>query len=107
MASTWCPDFASRPATRPPTPPIPSTACFIGPIFRWPALDPLPPSHEWPSYRETEYFSPFLGGTELPLILQDGMVKNIPFLDTMAIHVKAACVLMLGREQPVRLTTRF
>jgi aspartate racemase len=43
-----------------------------------------------------------LGGTELPLILQDGMVKNIPFLDTTAIHVKAAVDLMLASEKSVR-----
>ena len=43
-----------------------------------------------------------LGGTELPLILQDGMVKNIRFLDTTAIHVKAAVDLMLASEKSVR-----
>ena len=31
-----------------------------------------------------------LGGTELPLILKDGIYRNIPFLDTTRIHVKAA-----------------
>ena len=35
-----------------------------------------------------------LGGTELPLILRDGMAK-VPFLDTTAIHVKAAVARML------------
>lgn len=43
-----------------------------------------------------------LGGTELPLILHDGMVENIPFLDTTAIHVKAAVDLMLAGEESVR-----
>jgi aspartate/glutamate racemase len=30
------------------------------------------------------------------------MVKNIPFLDTTAIHVKAAVDLMLASEKSVR-----
>jgi aspartate racemase len=43
-----------------------------------------------------------LGGTELPLILQDGMVKNIPFLDTAAIHVKAAAGSNASQRKSVR-----
>jgi len=36
-----------------------------------------------------------LGGTELPLILKDGMSDRVPFLDTTEIHVKAAVARML------------
>ncbi len=38
-----------------------------------------------------------LGGTELPLILQDKSYKGIPFLDTTRIHVKQAVAQMLSR----------
>jgi aspartate racemase len=52
-------------------------------------------------HRQTRIDGLILGGTELPLILQDGMVKDIPFLDTTAIHVKAAVELMLADEKSV------
>jgi aspartate racemase len=37
-----------------------------------------------------------LGGTELPLILRDGAIPGLPFLDTTAIHVKSIVAEMLG-----------
>ena len=37
-----------------------------------------------------------LGGTELPLILQDGMYMGIPFLDTTQIHVKRIVEVLLS-----------
>jgi aspartate racemase len=37
-----------------------------------------------------------LGGTELPLILQDDAGRGIPFLDTTRIHVDAALNMMLS-----------
>lgn len=37
-----------------------------------------------------------LGGTELPLILEDGAHKGIPFLDTTKIHVKYAVKELLS-----------
>jgi len=36
-----------------------------------------------------------LGGTELPLILRDATPRDIPFLDTTQIHVRAAVAQML------------
>jgi len=36
-----------------------------------------------------------LGGTELPLILKDGIYRNIPFLDTTSIHVRAGIAQLL------------
>jgi len=36
-----------------------------------------------------------LGGTELPLILRDAASRDIPFLDTTQIHVRAAVARML------------
>lgn len=37
-----------------------------------------------------------LGGTELPLILHDGMAEGVPFLDTTEIHVRAAIAQLLA-----------
>ena len=37
-----------------------------------------------------------LGGTELSLILGDGTVTDIPFLDTTQIHVKAIVAQLLS-----------
>jgi aspartate racemase len=37
-----------------------------------------------------------LGGTELPLILKDGDIQNLPFLDTTKIHVNAVIDYILG-----------
>jgi aspartate racemase len=37
-----------------------------------------------------------LGGTELPLILRTAQTKDVPFLDTTQIHVKAAVAELLS-----------
>jgi aspartate racemase len=37
-----------------------------------------------------------LGGTELPLILQDATVRGLPVLDTTRIHVKAIVTRLLS-----------
>lgn len=46
--------------------------------------------------REDGIEAMILGGTELPLILRPGMDEDIPFLDTMQIHVEAAVERMLA-----------
>jgi len=40
-------------------------------------------------YKEEGIAALILGGTELPLILQDGMIAGLPLLDTTQIHVQA------------------
>ncbi len=40
-----------------------------------------------------------LGGTELPLILKEGMIAGFPFLDTTEIHVRAAITEILGETE--------
>jgi aspartate racemase len=39
-----------------------------------------------------------LGGTELPLILNDGAHNGVPFLDTTTIHVKRIVTELLADE---------
>jgi aspartate racemase len=41
-----------------------------------------------------------LGGTELSLILSDGMLREVSFLDTTSIHVNAA-VTHMAAESPI------
>lgn len=43
-----------------------------------------------------------LGGTELSLILSDGMLSEVPFLDTTSIHVNAAVTQMVAESRLVR-----
>jgi len=43
-----------------------------------------------------------LGGTELSLILSDGMMNEVPFLDTTSIHVNAAVTHMVAESPIIR-----
>ena len=44
-----------------------------------------------------------LGGTELPLILNDGAHNGVPFLDTTAIHVKRIVAELVADETPIKI----
>jgi len=43
-----------------------------------------------------------LGGTELSLILSDGMLRELSFLDTTSIHVNAAVTHMVAESPIIR-----
>jgi len=43
-----------------------------------------------------------LGGTELSLILSDGMLRELSFLDTTSIHVNAGVTHMVAESSIIR-----